>query len=601
MVRGIPVRTEELKPPQPPQPYTQPPHLHSLTTSALVPLTTYHHKRRCRHPNLVAIMSFSDAGDLLNSRNQVKQEPPGELATIQGLDQQRTHRPRRRAEKDKMDGLAPASHRDPRREFGSNRREGFSRLGGRAESQRSTERGSCVDDNHAKRAPTTEVDHSLEAEKEERDNISPEGKRFSWNSFRWSRRSKKHSSSASTDTQKHEYGEHRLDERVRWSTQPTPFETALLSSVDNISSAAKRQYHVRQDLSPSVTMSALDRLEGRDLETSLDAISTARSDLIVRTVGPKKEPSLAADNPHVRSHAKAQYEANMNLSSMIPNFEKTILSPVIGSPSLLQQSSRYQRTQAISRSKSDSKHQILKTTLPNLHTSDNTASGLSRSHSLQDSNSLRKMPQRITALESATLQKGPVDSIHGLNVRHEQEPHEGYVDESPILTFPTRNLKHSHREITIMDRKNGGNIQSDQMALTSATTTQDSIKTEPFLHDERLRLALNERPHSFGRSAVHSIASVDSRLEQRFSLGRSTLDSDLQVPSASLMSLTATPSRSGMRRSKSYRYIPLGDMEIRLVRVLPETMSTLKCEMCHRSLYDPIEYVALSYAWGDGV
>ncbi|KAF4619024.1 hypothetical protein G7Y89_g14822 [Cudoniella acicularis] len=43
---------------------------------------------------------------------------------------------------------------------------------------------------------------------------------------------------------------------------------------------------------------------------------------------------------------------------------------------------------------------------------------------------------------------------------------------------------------------------------------------------------------------------------------------------------------------------PTGN-EIRLLRILPETTSTIKCELLHTSLDDPSNYTAISYAWGD--
>ena len=52
-------------------------------------------------------------------------------------------------------------------------------------------------------------------------------------------------------------------------------------------------------------------------------------------------------------------------------------------------------------------------------------------------------------------------------------------------------------------------------------------------------------------------------------------------------------------RKKSVHYKDLGDAEIRLVRILPEKMSALRCEIVHASLLKPPKYVAVSYARGD--
>jgi hypothetical protein len=51
----------------------------------------------------------------------------------------------------------------------------------------------------------------------------------------------------------------------------------------------------------------------------------------------------------------------------------------------------------------------------------------------------------------------------------------------------------------------------------------------------------------------------------------------------------------------SFRYHDLDQRrkEIRLLRILPEATSIIKCELFHISLYDPCPYTAVSYAWGD--
>ncbi|SPN99070.1 related to heterokaryon incompatibility protein het-6 [Cephalotrichum gorgonifer] len=51
--------------------------------------------------------------------------------------------------------------------------------------------------------------------------------------------------------------------------------------------------------------------------------------------------------------------------------------------------------------------------------------------------------------------------------------------------------------------------------------------------------------------------------------------------------------------NRPLQYRALGDMEIRLLRILPERMSTLRCELIHASLDKPVKYVAISYARGD--
>jgi len=56
------------------------------------------------------------------------------------------------------------------------------------------------------------------------------------------------------------------------------------------------------------------------------------------------------------------------------------------------------------------------------------------------------------------------------------------------------------------------------------------------------------------------------------------------------------PSTLGDRR---YQYRPLDDSFIRLIRILPERKTMLRCEILHVSLRKLPRYVAISYAWGD--
>jgi hypothetical protein len=68
---------------------------------------------------------------------------------------------------------------------------------------------------------------------------------------------------------------------------------------------------------------------------------------------------------------------------------------------------------------------------------------------------------------------------------------------------------------------------------------------------------------------------------------------------AASSSISQRPSSSGTLGVKGYEYTPLREREIRLVKVLKATMSTIKCEI-HRAWLDaPLEYIAISYAWGD--
>jgi hypothetical protein len=65
--------------------------------------------------------------------------------------------------------------------------------------------------------------------------------------------------------------------------------------------------------------------------------------------------------------------------------------------------------------------------------------------------------------------------------------------------------------------------------------------------------------------------------------------------------LPVSPSSISASGSHGFQYRPLDEMQFRLVRILPKSMVKLQCEIAHWSLLDPPAYVAISYAWGDGL
>jgi hypothetical protein len=84
------------------------------------------------------------------------------------------------------------------------------------------------------------------------------------------------------------------------------------------------------------------------------------------------------------------------------------------------------------------------------------------------------------------------------------------------------------------------------------------------------------------------------------SIGRSVLPADPQplAPQNAPWhrSSSPTPRKVG---DTTFRYKDLEQNEIRLLRILPEITSIIKCEILHTSLDDSKKYIAISYAWGD--
>jgi hypothetical protein len=297
-----------------------------------------------------------------------------------------------------------------------------------------------------------------------------------------------------------------------------------------------------------------------------------------------------------------------------PYLGDTMLSPIVsapGSPESLSEApkldvtyrSLHQRDQNISQSKLRPEQRPMSGPSTNLELENTGKSEIRRTHSAQESSvlALRRIPQRLHTTGSMGLQANHVPKIEiaTKSLRHYRHNAKYGDDVSIIIPSQAKQQPPSHDAAAV---NHIGESRTHPHHVASASTLGRSLTATDLLHDAQVaRLPLTERPHSFARSTVNSIASGESKMDQRFSMGRSTLNSELNAPSSSLLSLPTTTSGSGMLGHTPYQYLPLSDMEYRLVRVLPERMSTLKCEICHRSLHEASDYIAISYAWGDGL
>ncbi|KAH5216969.1 hypothetical protein HBH68_056640 [Parastagonospora nodorum] len=104
-------------------------------------------------------------------------------------------------------------------------------------------------------------------------------------------------------------------------------------------------------------------------------------------------------------------------------------------------------------------------------------------------------------------------------------------------------------------------------------------------------ISLESPPARFGSFRVTTRGSTESYIQGT---------GPPQASRDSLPSPISSP-RSSMIGAASYQYLPLAEAEFRLVRVLPEMMSTVKCEIFHKSFNDSVKYTAVSYAWGDSL
>jgi hypothetical protein len=555
-----------------------------------------------------------DVLDLFNTRRQPGQQSNSELITSRNPDDFQARGGWRVEGIDDKGERRHSSGRTVHLDHGSGRKDGSTGIRRSATlSHRSRgKRDSRVEDDNGREKLTTNAPFVADGPVEDPDHVIAEEKKFSWGSFRLSRRRKKHTS---TDTQKHEYGEHRLEERMRWSTQLPSLEIVPPpSSVDTTSSADRNHLPTIHDTPPSATMSALSQLEGRGYGTSFNptfTIGDEQKSRKLRSPSQYDKPLPHPGNQYNRSYLEpdSNTTSGMDDATIESRFGKHMLSPIIGTPrsiessSITQHSLREHRSQLVS-STSDTRQQPLSRPLLSVGVYDDNKFSLSRSISAQESSvyPLRRIPQRLNTTGSMGLQAGRAETTHGNE--QSRRGHRQYTEHDDDVSMQaSSSVKHKHdrREAIIMDRKAQGKMTSHHVA-SAATLGRGLTGVELLMDADMPRPFLTERPHSFARSTVQSVASGESRPEYRFSLERSTLNSELQAPSTSLMSLPTTPSGSGVLGPKPYQYLPLGEMEFRLVRVLPETMSTLKCEMCHRLLHDTLEdYIAISYAWGDGL
>jgi hypothetical protein len=567
---------------------------------------------------LIDSMPAFDISDLFSTRRQPDQDSPSELDPSRNPDKSRQRR----------HGI----YAKEQRRHSSGRDFWLDSSWGRKDASNGVHRSATISHQSRERTgPVKEEDKALDVAKEEQETITRttetaveedkdysrrdiEEKKFSWGSFRMSRRRKKH---ASTDTQKHEYGEHRLEDRMRWSTQlpslevippPSPFDSS--SSADRINLSAMNF------TSSYATLNTLSQLEGGGRETSV--VRRSQQQGRRGSTKPKKDKSLPSlVLPGRLDSSTSEHgikEPGLGEITRDQYRDDTMLSPIVSAPGSPESLSEPRNIHATQRSTQQGDQDISQSKLgpelrPNggpptdLELENNGTSDLKRSHSAQESSALalRRVPQRLHTTGSIGLQADFVPRIEiSARIPRHYRHNAKYGDDVSIIIPSQSKQQPPFHDATAVNHISESRTHPHHVA--SASTLGRSLTATDLLHDTQVsRLPLKERPHSFARSTVNSIASGESKIDQRSSMGRSTLNSDMNAPSPSLLSLPTTASGSGMLGPTPYQYLPLSDMEYRLVRVLPERMSTLKCEICHRFLHEASDYIAISYAWGDGL
>jgi hypothetical protein len=131
-----------------------------------------------------------------------------------------------------------------------------------------------------------------------------------------------------------------------------------------------------------------------------------------------------------------------------------------------------------------------------------------------------------------------------------------------------------------------------------AHSYQDNLPSNP---GPRLRTietsAEAQVPSNLSKNSAFPISPGYSKSEPENNKIGSKLGSGSLNTSTSVLSLPSSVTLG----PKHYHYSPLEGVEFRLLKILPERMSKLRCEIVHQSLEHPPDYIAISYAWGDGL
>lgn len=107
-------------------------------------------------------------------------------------------------------------------------------------------------------------------------------------------------------------------------------------------------------------------------------------------------------------------------------------------------------------------------------------------------------------------------------------------------------------------------------------------------------LSFSQHPTDYSPPPFNAVASDSSKPEASDDRPIYRSDSRASIRSSKLASRSPSLSGSGVLGPEVYQYQPLQASEIRLVRVLPKTMSELKCQIVHVLLDEQPHYTAIS-------
>ncbi|KAK0649747.1 heterokaryon incompatibility protein-domain-containing protein [Cercophora newfieldiana] len=216
-----------------------------------------------------------------------------------------------------------------------------------------------------------------------------------------------------------------------------------------------------------------------------------------------------------------------------------------------------------------------------------------------------KNPERAVVKDRGTRRKNPshVESSDELHLDESDEDPEPardfrFVDGGPPPPFPSSASEHSRFE-TPPELDRG-------LAPPERTNRPPPAPSAP-IEIRRRSTNVRELPYrSSPLSRSPGMAEVPkpspSKHEAQLLTGSpgnfsQRVGTPLEMPPGSWQ--PSSSHRGSVVGDRQHQYRPLDESFIRLIRILPERKTMLRCELVHVSLRKPPRYVAISYAWGD--
>jgi hypothetical protein len=212
-------------------------------------------------------------------------------------------------------------------------------------------------------------------------------------------------------------------------------------------------------------------------------------------------------------------------------------------------------------------------------------------HHILHQEEAERFPQLERTQSSGRMRSERMPAIEHHAYHRDEERYDNYVAVPDLSQSRYRNL--DRLSLPVRNRGSTGPIPKAYQSHVPLPRPL-SDPTEHFADAPLPHVSVSHHMPDLPQSAGNVIDPSDSRSEYGNQASRPPSRSASSATSTTKAASTMSTSFSGILGPKTYQYQSLGDMEFRLVRVLPERMSKLKCEILHRSLNDVPKYIAIS-------